>query len=520
MINQPDIAGAGCQFVANGFSLARGTASIFGLPNNPGVLAPAKRYSATVDSVLCSEPRTLKAKNSSGLNYVWEDSTLGATRIVSNPGVYWLRYQVPLNTPCMYEIYVDTFRVAFGFTSTDAYTTTKGSGMCKADTISISPSHLNGATYIWNDAYPGVNRKVNETGIYYVSYRIDSICEHHVDSFIITYPDPAYKVSFIADSFVCLKSAILFQNTSDAPFDNFKWFFGTKDSSILKSPEYSYPDAGSSTVLLAGTIGGICPDTAYQTITVDPELEVSFLKDKDSICQGESIIFTHKMDRTTLTDLHWQMGDGNDFSTFDNPIKHAYDRAGTMRLNLTARFRACPESSFADTVYVSDLPKVYLGPDTGLCLNGSVMVLRNRYREPGSHLWNTGDTTETLRITHPGIYSLTVHKEPLDCATTASIEIKKDCYIELPNAFSPDGDGINDYFFPKQLLSGNVTTFKMQIFNRWGQLMFETLNIAGRGWDGNFNGKPQPGGVYVYAIDAIIDGARNEHYRGNVTLIR
>ena len=60
----------------------------------------------------------------------------------------------------------------------------------------------------------------------------------------------------------------------------------------------------------------------------------------------------------------------------------------------------------------------------------------------------------------------------------------------------------------------------MQIFNRWGQIIFETTRLDGRGWDGRFNGKVQPEGVYVYLIDAQIDGDRNEHYQGNVTLIR
>jgi gliding motility-associated-like protein len=107
-----------------------------------------------------------------------------------------------------------------------------------------------------------------------------------------------------------------------------------------------------------------------------------------------------------------------------------------------------------------------------------------------------------------------------DCATTEEVTINKDCYIDIPNAFSPDGDGINDYFFPRQLLSKSMTRFRMQVLNRWGQVVFETDKIDGRGWDGSFNGKAQPDGVYVYLIDADIDGLRKEKYQGNVTLIR
>jgi hypothetical protein len=100
------------------------------------------------------------------------------------------------------------------------------------------------------------------------------------------------------------------------------------------------------------------------------------------------------------------------------------------------------------------------------------------------YLWNTGDTTRQLKVTRPGTYSLRLSAEPLGCAATATIEIKKDCYLDIPNAFTPGSDGLNDYFFPRQLLSQNITQFRMFIFDRWGKKVFETSGLDGRGWDG------------------------------------
>ena len=60
----------------------------------------------------------------------------------------------------------------------------------------------------------------------------------------------------------------------------------------------------------------------------------------------------------------------------------------------------------------------------------------------------------------------------------------------------------------------------MTIYNRWGQVIFETNRIDGRGWDGKFNEKDQPTGVYVYVIDAVLREGQVEHYQGNVTLLR
>ena len=60
----------------------------------------------------------------------------------------------------------------------------------------------------------------------------------------------------------------------------------------------------------------------------------------------------------------------------------------------------------------------------------------------------------------------------------------------------------------------------MTIYNRWGQVVFETEGLDGRGWDGTLNGVPQPQGVFVYMIDGVFKDGQKEHHQGNVTLIR
>jgi gliding motility-associated-like protein len=98
--------------------------------------------------------------------------------------------------------------------------------------------------------------------------------------------------------------------------------------------------------------------------------------------------------------------------------------------------------------------------------------------------------------------------------------VNKDCYIDIPNSFTPNNDGVNDYFFPRQLMGKSISGFSMKVFNRWGQVIFETTKTDGRGWDGKFNGKDQPSGVYIYQMQAILDNGKQEEYTGNVTLLR
>ena len=104
------------------------------------------------------------------------------------------------------------------------------------------------------------------------------------------------------------------------------------------------------------------------------------------------------------------------------------------------------------------------------------------------------------------------------CKVTDSLNFHVDAtaLVALPNAFTP-GNGVNNYF--TILTRGVVQLRYFRIFNRWGNKVFETNNIS-QGWDGTFNGKPQPIGVYVYDVEAVTNEGSIFHTTGNVTLIR
>jgi gliding motility-associated-like protein len=104
------------------------------------------------------------------------------------------------------------------------------------------------------------------------------------------------------------------------------------------------------------------------------------------------------------------------------------------------------------------------------------------------------------------------------CNTRDSIDIilAPDSYLDVPNAFTP-GSAPNAIF--KVVYKGDATLKKFAVFNRWGVKMYETSNIM-EGWDGTYNGKPQPMGVYVYTVEAVSANGKRLVKQGNVTLIR
>ena len=87
----------------------------------------------------------------------------------------------------------------------------------------------------------------------------------------------------------------------------------------------------------------------------------------------------------------------------------------------------------------------------------------------------------------------------------------------MPNAFSPNDDGKNDSFKPLMKCTGNLT-YVFKVFNRWGEIVFES-NSPAESWNGKYKGEPVPLGVYVYYLQYSCDNC-DEFLKGNVTLVR
>lgn len=326
------------------------------------------------------------------------------------------------------------------------------------------------------------------------------------------------------DTLVCQGAAVQMSAEATTGY-TFHW---TPTQNVVQPTALSpviRPDSSTNYILTASYPG--CADTTDTVrLNVDHPAGITYTAQPNRICIGaEAVYFYPEGNDSTMTGLYWQFGDDGDLSSRpgEEKVQHAFEKAGHFPVTLTAKFRVCPDSTYTDTIYIYPLPNVYLGGDTSLCLDGDPMALSNLSdNEPGiyHYLWNNGDTGTTLRIVHPGTYSLRVSAEPLGCNASESVRITKDCFIDIPNAFTPNNDGVDDYFLPRKILSKGVTTFHMVIYNRWGQKIFETNNPLGRGWDGNFNGEGQPQGVYIYQIQVSYKNSRQEKYTGNVTLLR
>jgi len=414
---------------------------------------------------------------------------------------------------------------------TVAFTDTVHLG-CHGDTVIFtngsSTSPTGTLSYNWNFGDGTSDTSTNPTHIYSAqgSYSVTLTANHYcVDSastyLMLLHPIEA-GFSILPDT-ICQLLPVTFTNTSvytAGTFPSYVWLFGDGDSSTNDNPTYTYNNSGVYQVTLIEKDFIPCYDTITGYVYVDSMSGITVMASDSMVCLGSSILFTANYSGIGNNGIVWSFAPGDSIKGV-NPMLHAFDAAGIYTVSATADYRACPDTSASKTVTVIGMPNVNLGPDTSICPGSDPIALVDIINQtnPNAHwIWSTGETTAAILVSAPGYYSTTVTIG--GCSASDTVWVANDCYMDIPNVFTPNGDGLNDYFYPRQFLTRGLTTFKMDIYNRWGQLLFESTSLDGRGWDGRFNNQDQPEGVYVYIIDASFKDGQKEHHQGNVTLMK
>lgn len=321
---------------------------------------------------------------------------------------------------------------------------------------------------------------------------------------------------------ICVTESISAISNSDPVgyvFHNWKYGDGTVINTGLNPllpPPHLYPAPGTYlfTLVVNDTLG--CLDSMSTSIFVDAPTYVDFTATDSNICVGQPVFF-HDTIHPANAQFTWTFGDGVTLKNVHDP-SHAWDQAGSYIVQLATEKIICPEAKKERTIIVNAYPHISLGPDTAICPGMTGSILLSDLNNPGAiYQWSTGETSNSISVTTPGYYWVKASNG--ECSTSDSIWIKRDCYLNIPNSFSPNGDGLNDYFLPRELLSSGLKSFKMDIYNRWGENIFTTANLEGRGWDGKYNGVPQLVGVYVYLIEAEFVNNVKKKFTGNVTLM-
>jgi gliding motility-associated-like protein len=167
---------------------------------------------------------------------------------------------------------------------------------------------------------------------------------------------------------------------------------------------------------------------------------------------------------------------------------------GVFWVQLTGK-NGCISRDTTNIHSVETLPFSFLPPDTVICA-AEPWELHPSFSFK-SYVWSTGETTRSIKISNAGLYSLkVVDGNGCEGTNTIRVETKKCPFgIYFPNAFTPNKDGLNDIFKP--VMIGRPTVYKLIIYNRWGQQIFETTD-PGKGWNGMIKNGEQESGTYIW----------------------
>lgn len=470
-----------------------------------------------------------------GFQYTWTSTTNISNPNMANPSVLIDSgyHQFLVTTIDKNGCYLRDSVVVHGYEPPVANFNFRVAPGCSGDTVFFHNESANATEYLWELGEANLtDTNVNTHHVYLNAgtYPVTLVAtnSHCVDSMIhiVSLGHPMHAGFTVSKDTICQGTPIQFTNTSSITADNgsgpgYQWSFGNGSSSNVKNPTYTYTRTGVYTTRLIVNDSIPCYDTVTKLIYVDSVSGLSVSVSDTPICKGDAVTFTAVYSGEGMVYSRWNFGDGPDTVMNVNPVHHAYAEAGVYTVSINNHYRVCPDTGTMFKVRVNDIPVINIGSDTSLCLDGDPIKISDKINtgNPNARwLWNTGDTTSSIDIVHPGHYWARVTID--NCSATDDIMVTKDCYMDIPNSFTPNGDGIDDYFFPRQKLAEGITAFSMSIYNRWGQQIFETESPDGRGWDGRFNGKDQPVGVYIYLINVAYKNGRTESYKGNVTLIR
>ena len=278
-------------------------------------------------------------------------------------------------------------------------------------------------------------------------------------------------------------------------------------------------------------------DSATVNVTLNPLPVVSFSGDSLAGCPTLCTNFTDKgtIASGTITKWSWHF-DAADSSTAQNPrhcfpipgkytigLKETSDKGCVAMDSIVQYIDAYPKPTaaftYAPTTVTSNTPMVnFIDESTGASVwNWSIPdtspllpVIKSNLKDPSKSYYGAqGVFCTLLKVKNTGGCTDTI---------THCVTITPEFSLFIPDAFSPNGDNVNDLFYPKG--SGfNLDTYTMSIYDRWGKVMYTTNDIE-KGWDGTLSGKQCPQDVYTYLI-TIKDVYQKTHsFNGHVTLIR
>lgn len=435
------------------------------------------------DVEICPGAEVLFDATNTGATYVWQDGSTGSSYTATTAGQVSVTVSVG-DCVASDQVNVTLAEGPVADLGSDRY-------LCEGSPMQFDVQQAD-ATYLWDDGSTDATRTVDEAGTYWVRVERNS-CS--VSDTVVVHLFAPQMVDLGDDVTICPgEEAVLTQPITGA---SVLWSTGVTSQSITVSEEGTYS--------IEVTIDGC---TATDSVHVDMvDLPMPQLGPDQMICEGDEV--TLEVDPANA-DVLW--------STGSNASSITVNTSGVYSVTLSAQ--GCSVTDEVSIAFTAPITEVDLGGALKIC-PGEVATIDASVAMPASYSWSNGISGPVGQFNNTGTYTVQITGECADVTATILV-IEGECAPEVyvPNAFSPNGDGINDVFLVS--VERDMEKFRLEIYDRWGERIFSSENAA-TGWDGTVNGTEAPDGVYVWKLfhrDGASAKASSTGSIGHVTLIR
>ncbi len=458
-----------------------------------------KPITFTSNSLNCSDNKIIASVTGvTDTNFVWSNGKTGKTIFVSNTDTLFVSLFDPTNCCTIKDTVVPIIKNTSGLV-----VTLNDTIICQNTTITLKPTvkSSNGLnltiTYKWNDGSNLATLKVNKEGLYYCDF-FDG-CSSVRDSAylgIINKPEIAIQDTTL---FFCSKITPFKVTPVLNNYTNYSWSDGTLtiDNTISSQGDY---------YISASNVCGTTKKGIH--VTLIPKLVHSPVINDTSGC----VPFEFILKDPILNPLVKQFVDEgyNQITSFVSNYSYKFNKAGVYTLKYFTINQGCVDT-ITYTISVFDLPVANFTLDKYLIEQPNNTILTfNKSTNANSYVWNFGDGSGLSKEVNP-IHSyqnisgsldvLLIAKNSHNCSDTMlqRVRILEELIFYVPNTFTPDGNEFNNVFNPVFYSGYDPYHYSMLIFDRWGELIFETHNVK-IGWDGTYHDKICPDGTYVWKI--------------------
>ena len=340
--------------------------------------------------------------------------------------------------------------------------------------------------------------------------QLDSVYIHEVQS----------DFSFTPDSVGCGRLNVTFLNEGLGA-DIFRWDLGQGETSGANSPRQYYPSPGEYEVeLYVEDLEFGCKDSITKLFVVHPVPDVE-AGDDSLICFGDSLTI---FGESSIDSLDWYWKPARFVEDDSSWITKAFpDTTRYMKIHAIDTNGCIGVDSVLVTV--QDTPRVDIFDDTVVVI-GDVLVLDPRTNDNITYEWLPPNVLSCNDCPYPTYRAMSdqdvilIARDIYGCFEkefTFRIRVEEKYSLDVPDAFSPNGDGVNDVIYARGW--GVKELLEFTIYNRWGQEVFST-NSLHEGWDGNYRGKAQGMDTYAYIVKVERFSGDESTIEGFIELIR